>query len=80
MAGNLGFVGDIGSISTELMIGSMMDIFGRKSVSVGGLFLVSVVMTCKPLLNSLAALYVLKLFTNIGAVPFLYSPYPMDYV
>ena len=80
MAGNLGAAGDVGSICAELVIGSVMDIFGRKTVSIGGLLMVSVVMACKPLLNSLTALYALKILTSIGVVPLLYSPYSVDYV
>ena len=79
-AANLGFFGDIGSISTELLSGTLMDIFGRKTISVGGLFIASIVMFCKPLLGSLAGLYALKIVTNISTVPLMYSPYPVDYV
>ena len=80
VAGNLGFVGDIGSLSADLFMGAAMDIFGRKYISIGGLFIASVVMFCKPLVTTLSALYVLKVFTNIGALPLLYSPYPVDYI
>ena len=32
VAGNLGFVGDIGVLSTEFLIGYMFDMFGRRLV------------------------------------------------
>ena len=80
VAGNLGFVGDIGSVSMELLSGPAMDIFGRKSISIGCLMMASFAMFSKPLLKSLTGLYILKLLTNIGTVPLFYSPYPVDYV
>lgn len=80
VAGNLGSVGDIGNISVELLIGSAMDLFGRKTITVAGLFVASIAVFFKPLIGSLAGLYVLKLFSSIGAVPLIYSPFPVDYI
>ena len=75
VAGNLGFVGDVGSVTMELLSGPIMDLFGRKSISVGGLAVASVAMFCKPLLRSLTGLYILKVLTNMGTVPLMFGPY-----
>ena len=80
IASNLGFVGDLGAISTEIIIGTAFDVIGRKSVTVGGVLLVGLAMACKPLAGSLGVLYALKVASSIGIVPLMYSPYPIDYI
>ena len=81
VAGDLGFVGDVGSVTMELLSGPIMDLFGRKSISVGGLAVAGVAMFCKPLLGgSLTGLYILKVLTNMGTVPLMFGPYSTDYV
>lgn len=39
VAGNLGFYASIATLCTELVIGTLMDIFGRKWASLGGLLI-----------------------------------------
>ena len=80
VVGNLGFVGDIGSLAVGIFLGPAMDLFGRKSLSIGGLVIASVSMVAKPLFHHLPWLYFLKLLTNMGTVPLLHSPYAADYV
>ena len=80
VTGNLGLVGDLGSVASELLSGPAMDLFGRKSLSIGGLVVASVAMIVKPLFKSISWLYILKLLTNMGIVPLMYSPYPTDYI
>lgn len=80
VVGNLGFVGDIAVISTEFLIGYLLDLFGRKSMTVGGLLLAGVAMAAKPLPNRLIGLYLLKIVSCISILPTLYTPYTVDYV
>ena len=80
VAGNLGFAGQCGSMATVLFIGPALDLFGRKPLTIGGLFIAGASMIAKPLFNHVLALYFLKVLTDVGSVPALYTPYPTDYV
>jgi len=80
VAGNLGFVGDIGSIIMVVIAGPAMDIFGRKAISIIGLAVASGAMFSKPLLGGLTGLYIVKFVGSMGTVPLMHSPYPTDYV
>ena len=80
VAGNLGFIGKVGSMATVMFIGSAMDLFGRKSLTIGGLALAGTCEIVKPLFKDVTALYILAFLTDIGTVPALNSPFPVDYV
>ena len=80
VVGNLGFVGDIAVVSTEFFIGYMLDLFGRKRMTVGGLLLAGLAMASKPLPNNLIGLYLLKIVSCVAVIPTLYTPYTVDYV
>ena len=80
VAGNLGFIGKVGSMVTVMFIGSAMDLFGRKSLTIGGLAVAGVCELIKPLFKHVTALYILAFLTDIGTVPALNSPFPVDYV
>ena len=79
IAGNLGFTSDIGVIATEFSLGYAMDFFGRKTITVVGLFITALAVTFMPIVN-LPGLYILRIFSSVGVIPALYTPYTLDYV
>ena len=80
MLGNLGFCGDLASVSTELVLGYIMDYFGRKIPCVVGLILAGGAFIGSPLPSRVSWLYFFRMTMNVGALPILYSPYQIDYV
>ena len=78
--GNLGFIGDIGSVSSEFVIGSAMDLFGRKGITVFGLFVAGLGLAAQPLPSQIGWLYPLRVISCVGVIPALYTPYTVDYV
>ena len=73
--GQIGFVGDLASVSAELFLGHVMDIMGRKWPSVFGLVLSAGAFICSPLPNKLYGLYICRCIGNIGYLPLIYSPF-----
>ena len=80
VVGNLGSVGDIAVVSTEFLIGYLLDMFGRKGMTVGGLMFAGLAMAAKPLPRNLIGLYLLKIVSNVGVIPTLYTPFTVDYI
>ena len=80
VTGDIGFVGEIGTLSTEFIIGYLMDLLGRKHLNVGGLIVASIAVFCKPLPQKIGYLYAFRILTNVGLLPMLYTPYILDYV
>ena len=80
IAGNLGFFSDIGVLFTELTMGTAMDLFGRKGITVVGIILAGISLVCMPLPNALFGLYCIRLVSNMGIVPALYSPFSVDFI
>ena len=78
--GNIGFVGDIASASTELFLGTLMDVFGRKAISVSGLLIAGLASLSSPFPRRLIGVYCLRCTANIGNMPLLWTPYSVDYV
>ena len=73
--GNMGFIGDIASVSTELVLGTLMDLVGRKIPSIAGLLLSGTGTLVSPWPNKLVGIYVLRCAINIGCLPLLWSPF-----
>ena len=73
-------MGEIASISSEFILGYLMDLFGRKHLNVGGLIVASIAVFCKPLPQQIGYLYAFRILTNVGLLPMLYTPYILDYV
>ena len=80
VVGNLGSVGKIGSMIAVALITPAMDLFGRKMLMIGGLALTGLALFAKPLFDHLTALYILTFLADVGIVPALHTPYPVDYV
>ena len=78
--GNMGTVSEIFAISTQLALGALMDLYGRKIWSVGGLALATLGTLMSPVPTNLPALYVCRVITNVGTLPFMWSPYSVDYI
>lgn len=78
--GNLGIVGDVASLSSELFLGTAMDLFGRKVPVVGGVFLAGIATFISPLPKRLTGLYFARAMADVGCIPYLWSPYSIDYI
>ena len=80
VVGNLGTVGDVASVASEVALGYAMDFFGRKIPIVAGVFVAGIATFSDPLPRRLAGLYPLRGLCSIGYIPSLWSPYGVDYV
>lgn len=78
--GNMGTVSDIFAVSTQLMLGGLMDLIGRKVPSILGLFIAAIGILLSPVPPNLPGLYVCRVMTNVGCLPFMWSPYSVDYI
>ena len=78
--GNLGTTSDIFAVITGLFLGSLMDLVGRKLPSVAGLLISGTGTLLNPVPSNLLGLYFCRVMVNIGALPFLWSPYQVDYI
>lgn len=78
--GELGTVSDIAAMLSELFLGALMDAVGRKLPSVIGLFIAGTGTLLSPVPSKMAGLYVLRIITNVGVLPLLWSPYMVDYI
>ena len=65
---------------TELFLGALMDAVGRKLPSIIGLFIAGTGTLLSPVPSKMPGLYVLRILTNIGVLPLLWSPYMVDYI
>ena len=80
MVGDVGFVGEIASACTELVIGTLMDMYGRKFISVAGLLFSGVSTLVTPLPTRLIGIYCLRCTVNIGVIALVWSPFGVDYI
>ena len=78
--GNLGTAGDITSVSTELVLGTLMDLIGRKIPSVGGLILAGTGFLLTPIPKKLGGVYCFRCMIDVGALPLMWSPFGVDYI
>ena len=76
----MGTVGDLASVSTEFLIGYLMDVFGRRIPCVVGLALTGLGYIGSPLPRRLVGLYCLRAVLNVGALPMLLGPQTIDYI
>ena len=80
VSGDIGLVGEVGNIVFALVIGYLMDLFGRKWLTIGGLMMASLATMLKPVPDKIGYLYVLRTFTNIGMVALINTPFTLDYI
>lgn len=82
VAGNLGFYASIASVMAELVMGSIMDTFGRKWASIIGMTLAGTALGLMPVgtYNVFPYLYALRIIQTVGLVPLINSPLWLDYV
>ena len=78
--GQIGLVGDCGSVSAEFLLGYVMDAIGRKWPAAIGLAISGAAFIAKPLPSHLYGLYILRVIGNIGVLPINYSPLSADYI
>ena len=82
IAHDLGYAGAIAYLSGALISGYLLDLFGRKYITVTGLLGTSLLTFVKPLpsIDVVDALYAFRIVVNIGLLPCLYTPYTLDFV
>jgi MFS family permease len=82
ITGNLGFYASIASIMAELVMGSIMDTFGRKSASVIGMLTAGLALIFMPIgtFSVFPYLYIMRILQTVGLVPLINSPLWLDYV
>ena len=78
--GNIGFVGDIATVSIELGLGYVMDHVGRKILSVVGISVTVGALVGSPNATKIYWLYIFRTIMNLGVLPILHSPYQIDYI
>lgn len=78
--GNIGFAGTLASISIEMVLGTLMDLVGRKVPMVTGMLLAGLMTALIPFPRKLAWLYCIRCFINIGIQPLMQSPFSVDYI
>ena len=78
--GNMGTTADVLALTTALMLGSLMDLFGRKIPSIAGLMVASIGILLSPVPQNLPGLYICRILSNVGCLPFMWSPYSVDYI
>ena len=81
IVGNLGFYSDLTLIVLNVLLGTLMDIFGRKGVSLVGFTLASMALVMMPLCHRIyPGLLICRLILAIGLLPASNSPFIIDYV
>ena len=78
--GNLGLFSDLGALSFNLFLGSLMDLIGRKLISVAFLGISGVTVTAIWIPKGLGGVYACRIINNIGLLPLSWSPYGVDYI
>ena len=79
--GNLGFYANLTLIVLDLFLGSSMDIFGRKALSLFGFFVASIALISMPLCRKVyPGLLICRLLLSVGLLPASNSPFVIDYV
>ena len=78
--GNLSTVGTIAGILTVMILGTIMDMFGRKIPSIVGVVIAAIGMTLMPIPKKLSGLYILRCLIEIGVLPLKWSPFVVDYI
>ena len=78
--GDIDFAATLASITFETVLGTIMDLVGRKGPTVSGLVLTCVMTILVPFPRKLAWLYAIRCFINIGVQPLIQSPYASDYI
>ena len=68
-------------IAFDLVVGYVFDRFGRKTLSIGGLFVSGIALMCFPLPHCwFAGYYIVRIIFSLSNLPAENSPYAVDYV
>jgi MFS family permease len=79
--GKLGFYSDLAVIPSEFILGALMDVFGRKKMTVGGLMLAGVVFILFTQFHkALPWLQILCIIEAVALIPAIINPLQLDYV
>ncbi len=80
-AARLGWYTDIALIPSEFLLGMLLDIFGRKKLIIGSMFLCGTLLICETLFSSFWPwLVVLYITMGVAFLPVLLSPLQADYL
>jgi len=80
-AARLGWYTDIALIPSEFLLGMLLDIFGRKKLIIGSMFLCGTLLICETLFTRFWPwLVVLYITMGVAFLPVLLSPLQADYL
>lgn len=80
-AARLGWYTDIALIPSEFLLGMLLDIFGRKKLIIGSMFLCGTLLICETLFTKFWPwLVVLYIAMGVAFLPVLLSPLQADYL
>ena len=77
---NINLTGTVTSMIFGLLLGTLLDIIGRKIPTVAGLFVTGIFTSIIPLPEHIAWLYLFRGLNTIGTIPLFQSPYAIDYI
>ena len=81
VVGNLGFYADITVVLLDLVLGLMMDFFGRKALSLCGFIIAGTAQIVMPLcLRIYPGMLICRILIAVGLLPALNTPLVLDYV
>ena len=72
---HMSFVNEIAVLITEIFLGYIMEVLGRKIPSIIGLTVSGLALIASPLPQNTTGLYILRVMAGIGLMPLCYSPY-----
>ena len=81
VVGNLGFYADITVVLLDLILGSLMDLFGRKALSLVGFAIAGVAQIIMPICPRIyPGMLICRILLAVGLLPALNTPLVLDYV
>ena len=81
VVGNLGFYADITVVLLDLVLGYLMDLFGRKALSLGGFAIAGGAQIILPLCGRIyPGMLICRIILSVGLLPALNTPFVLDYV
>ena len=81
IVGNLGFYSDISVVLLDLILGSLMDLFGRKYLSLTGFIIAGAAQIIIPFSKKIyPGMLICRILISVGILPGLNTPFVLDYV
>ena len=77
---HLTFVDELAALVTEVFLGYIQEVIGRKIPCVVGLTISGLGLIASPLPKHVGGLYVGRVMAGTGVLALMYSPYTVDYI